>query len=164
MTEAEKRMVMQFMGQTYGEVKKQDEMLVAQSGSLQPKSDEMKRAFENMARQPTISQQAPPQQAPPQQPEAPEQVAAPVPDQAPVDYEQAVKELAQVNQVTAQPAANEQIQDPDQLMFDLKERSLFDELLETSKKTNLLLKDIKLLLEKENGRPAKKKATSKKPG
>ena len=139
-------------------------MLVAQSGSLQPKSDEMKRAFENMARQPTISQQAPPQQAPPQQPEAPEQVAAPVPDQAPVDYEQAVKELAQVNQVTAQPAANEQIQDPDQLMFDLKERSLFDELLETSKKTNLLLKDIKLLLEKENGRPAKKKATSKKPG
>ena len=173
MTEEEKRMVMQFMGQTYGEVKKQDSMLVNQSGSLQPKSEEMKQAFANMAKQPTIQQQAPPQQAPPQQappqqapPQQPESHAAPVPPvaQVPVDYEQAVKELAQVDQVTAQPAANEQIQDPDQLTFDLKERSLFDELLETSKKTNLLLKDIKLLLEKENGRPAKKKATSKKPG
>ncbi len=167
MTEAEKRMVMQFMGQTYGEVKKQDEMLVAQSGSLQPKSDEMKRAFENMARQPTMQQPSPqqsaPQQSAPQQP-VPEQVAAPVPDQAPVNYERAVKELAQIDQVVTQPVASEQVQDPNQLTFDLKERSVLDELLEASKKTNLLLKDIKLLLEKENGRPAKKKATSKKPG
>lgn len=37
MTEDEKRMVMQFMGQTYGEVKKQDSMLVNQSGNLSPK-------------------------------------------------------------------------------------------------------------------------------
>jgi len=53
MTEEEKRMVMQFMGQTYGEVKKQDSMLVNQSGNLSPKSEEMKEVFTQMARQPT---------------------------------------------------------------------------------------------------------------
>ncbi len=161
MTEEEKAMVMQFMGQTYGEVKKQDSMLVNQSGNLQPKSEEMKQAFTNMARTPTIRQQAPPQQAPPQQAEP---QVAPVPTQAPVDYQQAVKELAQVDQVTASPAVSEQVRDSDQLMFDLSEPSILDKLLEASKTTNLLLKDIKLLLEKENGRPAKKKPTSKKSG
>ena len=163
MTEEEKRMVMQFMGQTYGEVKKQDSMLVNQSGNLSPKSEEMKEVFTQMARQPT--QQAPPQQAPPQQP-VPQ--VAPAPTQAPVDYEQAVKELAQVDQavvpVVASDPVSEQVQDPDQLMFDLTEPSILDKLLEASKNTNLLLKDIKLLLEKENGKPAKKKVTSKKPG
>ena len=161
MTEEEKAMVMQFMGQTYGEVKKQDSMLVNQSGNLQPKSEEMKAAFTNMARTPTVRQQAPPQQAPPQQAES---QVAPVPIQAPVDYQQAVTELAQVDQVTASPAVSEQVQDSDQLMFDLSEPSILDKLLEASKTTNLLLKDIKLLLEKENGKPAKKKATSKKSG
>ena len=166
MTEEEKAMVMQFMGQTYGEVKKQDSMLVNQSGNLQPKSEEMKAAFTNMARTPTVRQQAPPQQAPPQQapPQQAEPQVAPVPIQAPVDYQQAVKELAQVDQVTASPAVSEQVQDSDQLMFDLSEPSILDKLLEASKTTNLLLKDIKLLLEKENGKPAKKKATSKKSG
>ena len=168
MTEEEKRMVMQFMGQTYGEVKKQDSMLVNQSGNLSPKSEEMKQVFAQMARQPTQqapTQQAPPQQAPPQQPES---QVAPAPIQAPVNYEQAVQELAQVDQavvpVVASDPVSEQVQDPDQLMFDLTEPSILDKLLEASKNTNLLLKDIKLLLEKENGKPAKKKATSKKPG
>ena len=164
MTEEEKRMVMQFMGQTYGEVKKQDSMLVNQSGNLQPKSEEMKEAFAQMARQPTIQQQAQSQQPVAPAPVAPAPVAPEPVAQVPVDYEQAVKELAQVDQVVTQPVASEQIQDPDQLMFNLTEPSIFDELLEASKKTNLLLKDIKLLLERENGRPAKKKATSKKPG
>lgn len=164
MTEEEKRMVMQFMGQTYGEVKKQDSMLVNQSGNLRPKSEEMKEAFTQMARQPT--QQAPPQQVPPQQapPQQPEPQVTPAPIQAPVDYEQAVKELAQVDQAIVSDSVSEQVQDPDQLMFDLTEPSILDKLLEASKNTNLLLKDIKLLLEKENGKPAKKKATSKKPG
>ena len=164
MTEEEKRMVMQFMGQTYGEVKKQDSMLVNQSGNLSPKSEEMKEVFTQMARQPTQQaphQQAPPQQAPPQQP-VPQVTPAPI--QAPVDYEQAVKELAQVDQAIVSDPVSEQVQDPDQLMFDLTEPSILDKLLEASKNTNLLLKDIKLLLEKENGKPAKKKATSKKPG
>ena len=161
MTEEEKRMVMQFMGQTYGEVKKQDSMLVNQSGNLQPKSEEMKQAFAEMAKQPT-QQDLARRQAPPRQPES--QVQPPPVAQAPVDYEQAVKELAQTDQIVQQPIVSDQVQDPNQLTFDLKERSVMDELLEASKKTNLLLKDIKLLLEKENGRPAKKKATSKKPG
>jgi len=161
MTEEEKRMVMQFMGQTYGEVKKQDSMLVNQSGNLQPKSEEMKQAFAQMAKQPT-QQDLARRQAPPRQPEP--QVQPPPVAQAPVDYEQAVKELAQTDQIVQQPIVSEQVQDPNQLTFDLKERSVMDELLEASKKTNLLLKDIKLLLEKENGRPTKKKATSKKPG
>jgi hypothetical protein len=157
MTEEEKRMVMQFMGQTYGETRKQDEMLVASSGNLKPKSEEMKAAFTNMARTPTIQQQAPAPVAP--VPVAPVPVAP-----VPVAQEQAVSELAHVDQVAAPPAVSEQVQDPDQLMFDLTEPSILDKLLEASKTTNLLLKDIKLLLEKENGKPAKKKATSKKSG
>ena len=162
MTEEEKRMVMQFMGQTYGETRKQDEMLVASSGNLKPKSEEMKAAFTNMARTPTIQQQAPAPVAP--VPVAPVPVA-PVPvAPVPVAQEQAVSELAHVDQVAAPPAVSEQVQDPDQLMFDLTEPSILDKLLEASKTTNLLLKDIKLLLEKENGKPAKKKATSKKSG
>ncbi len=158
---------MQFMGQTYGEVKKQDSMLVNQSGNLQPKSEEMKEAFAQMARQPTQpTQQAPPQQAPPQQApsQQPEPQVTPAPTQAPVDYEQAVKELAQVDRAVVSDPVSDQVQDPDQLMFDLTEPSILDKLLEASKNTNLLLKDIKLLLEKENGKPAKKKASSKKPG
>lgn len=162
MTNEEKRMVMQFMGQTYGETKKQDEMLIASSGNLRPKSEEIKQVFTQMASQPTVSNYTP-QQPAPQQP-VPEQVTAPVPEQASVDYGQAVKELAQIDQVATQPVASEQVQDPNQLTFDLKERSVLDELLEASKKTNLLLKDIKLLLERKDGKPAKKKTTSKKPG
>jgi len=159
MTEEEKKMVMQFMGQTYGETRKQDEMLVASSGNLKPKSEDMKRAFTEMARLPVTS----PQHQSPQQP-VPEQATAPVPEQPPVNYEQAVKELAQVEQVATRSAASEQVQDPNQLTFDLKERSVLDELLEASKKTNLLLSDIKLLLEKNDGKSTRKKVTDKKPG
>lgn len=160
MTEQEKRMVMQFMGQTYGEMKKQDDMLVSSSGSLRPKSDEMKKAFTEMARQPTAHQQQPPQ--PPQpapdtklEPAPPE----PAPVSAPVSFEQAVQELRQVESTNVEIAS-----DPNQLEFDLKEPSKLDELLEATKSTNLLLKDIKLLLEKKNGKPTRKKATGKKPG
>jgi len=119
----------------------------------------MKRAFTEMARLPVTS----PQHQSPQQP-VPEQATAPVPEQPPVNYEQAVKELAQVEQVATRSAASEQVQDPNQLTFDLKERSVLDELLEASKKTNLLLSDIKLLLEKNDGKSTRKKVTDKKPG
>lgn len=158
MTEEEKRMVMQFMGQTYGQMKKQDDMLVSSSGNLRPKSEEMKRAFAETARIPTASQQPQAPQPVPPQPEV--QVVEPAAQPA-VSFEQAVTELAQVEQ---QPFVQQPVANTDQLEFDLREKSVLDELLEVNKSTNLLLKDIKLLLEKNNGKPAVKKAPSKKPG
>jgi len=158
MTEEEKRMVMQFMGQTYGQMKKQDDMLVSSSGNLRPKSEEMKRAFAETARIPTASQQPQAPQPVPPQPEV--QVVEPAAQPA-VSFEQAVTELAQVEQ---QPFVQQPVANTNQLEFDLREKSVLDELLEVNKSTNLLLKDIKLLLEKNNGKPAVKKAPSKKPG
>jgi len=160
MTEEEKRMVMQFMGQTYGQMKQQDDMLVSSSGNLRPKSEEMKRAFTEAAKIPTAPQfaQAPQPQPVPPQPEV--QAVEPAVQPA-VGFEQAVAELAQVEQ---QPIVQQPVANTDQLEFDLREKSVLDELLEVNKSTNLLLKDIKLLLEKNNGKPARKKAPSKKPG
>ncbi len=49
---------MQFMGQTYGQAHKQDQMIVGQSGNLQPKSHQIKQQFEQTARIPTVHQTA----------------------------------------------------------------------------------------------------------
>ena len=57
MTPEAKAAVMQLMGQTYGQVKKQDEMLVGTSNSLRPKSNEMKQMVEQLVRTPTAQSQ-----------------------------------------------------------------------------------------------------------
>ena len=74
MTPEEKAAVMQFMGTTYGQAHQQDKMLVGGSSNLQPKSQELKKVFEQTAHMPTVSkqpQQQPqqPQQQQPQQPQ-----------------------------------------------------------------------------------------------
>ena len=147
MTPEQKAMVMQFMGQTYGETHKQDQNIVGNSGNLQPKSQEMKQVFENTARIPTVNPhhqhppapaQAPPQQAPPSQPQAP----APQPVQR-IAPEQDAQEIA----ATQAPPM------PDQEEFDFSEPAKIDKLIDLIEKQTLILEKISLKL--DNGKSAK---------
>jgi len=157
MTPEAKAAVMQLMGQTYGQMKKQDDMIVGSSAQLQGKSNEMKGLVEQLVQIPTVAssnrppQQAPPQQAPPQQAPAPAPIAP-----APVTPEQAMAEL----QVAPAPVAPAPVVE-ETMEFDFSEPSAIDKLVELQKETNLLLKDIKLQLESTNVKPTRKKAKSK---
>ena len=152
MTPEQKAMVLQFMGQTYGETHKQDQNIVGNSGNLRPKSHEMKQVFEQTARMPTVNthhqhppvpaqappQQAPPQQAPPPQPQAP----APQPIQR-IAPEQAAQEIA----------ATQVLPMPDQEEFDFSEPAKIDKLIDLIEKQTLILEKISLKL--DNGKSAK---------
>ena len=153
MTPEAKAMVMQLMGQTYGQVKKQDEMIVGQSAQLSQKSGEMKQMFEQLAAMPTAPAPGQPAPAPAPQPApAPvQQAPAPVAAPAPVTPEQAAVELQQA----PAPVVEEQG------MFDFSEPTGIDKLIELQKETNLLLKAIKLQLENSNVRPKRKTAVKK---
>ena len=59
MTPEEKAAVMQFMGQTYGQLHKSDQEIIGQAGNLQPKSNQMKQVFEQTSHIPTVHGQAP---------------------------------------------------------------------------------------------------------
>ena len=48
MTDEEKQAVLQFMGVAYGDAHKQDQMIIGQSGQLQPSSHVMKERFEEV--------------------------------------------------------------------------------------------------------------------
>ena len=138
MTPEEKAAVMQFVGQTYGEVHKQDQMMIGQSTNLKPESGNIKQVFENTAKMPTAIRHPgmPPQQAPPQQ--APQEVV-------PIPPEQAAQEIAAISTLPV----------PDQLEFNLTEPSKIDKLIALTEKQNLLLKDISLKL--DNGKDTKAK-------
>jgi len=149
MTPEEKAVVMQFMGQTYGELHKQDKNIVGRAGNLEPKSGNMKQVFENTARIPTVRQPIP-AQAPPaaQVPQVPP--AQPQPQPQPVQQvtpEQAAREIA-ATQIPVQVTP-----EPDQGEFDFSEPSKVDQLILLVKKQTLLLEDIKLKL--DNAKPAK---------
>jgi len=142
MTPEEKAVVMQFMGQTYGQIHKSDQDIIGQSGNLQPKSNQMKQIFEQTAHIPTVNN---PQQhvAPPPQQETP----APQPVQQ-VTPEQAAIELQQQPPVPLyddEPEVN-----PNQMELDLSEPTVTDKLLDILKEQNLLLKEISLKL--DNGK------------
>lgn len=163
-------MVMQLMGQTYGQVKKQDEMIVGSSAQLQGKSAEMKQMFEQMAKVPTAERRPGEQPAPaPQQAPAPQPEAAPVPQGPPaatITPEQAMAELQQAPQVTSDiqitpPLATAASVQQEQGMLDFSEPSGIEKLIELQKETNLLLKGIKLQLENSNVRPKRKPAAKK---
>jgi len=161
MTPEAKAAVMQLMGQTYGQVKKQDEMLVGSSGNLAPKSSEIKNMVENLVRTPVAPANQPPPQPVPQA--APDQPMAPAPvAPAPVTPEQAMVELQQVAApvdpafgVRSAPVVEETME------FDFSEPSAIDKLVDLQRETNLLLKDIKLQLESSNVRPKRKSAKAK---
>ncbi len=160
MTPEAKAAVMQLMGQTYGQMKKQDEMIVGASAQLQGKSAEMKGLVEQLVATPTVA--APnhpqPQGPPPQQAPAPQ--AAPAPQGPPagtISPEQAQMEL----QAAAAPAPAPVQEEAVTMEFDFSEPSGVDKLIELQKETNLLLKDIKLQLENSNVRPKRKSAVKK---
>jgi len=156
LTPEAKAAVMQLMGQTYGQMKKQDDMIVGASAQLQGKSGEMKRMVEQLVATPTAPSphqgQFAPQQAPAPQPEA---APAPAVAPAPVTPEQAQLELQAAAPVAPAPVVEEQ------LGLDFSEPSQMDQLLDAVKESNLLLKDIKLQLESTNVKPTRKKAKSK---
>lgn len=141
MTPEEKAAVMQFMGQTYGQAHQQDQMLVGSAGNLQPKSQELKQVFEQTAKMPTRTRH--PQQGHPQE-VAPQEVA-------PITPEQAAQEIAALST----PVVEDNVQNPDQLEFNLTEPSKIDKLINLIEKQNLLLKGISLKL--DNGKDTKAK-------
>ena len=171
MTPEAKAAVMNLMGTTYGQMKKHDDMIVGASGNLSPAAQQMQDAVKNLAQVPTISQEQyraqqagqpmPAQPAPAVQEPAPAPIAVP----AVVTPEQALAELqtpaAAANVVTPplEITANAPVEQT--LEFDFSEPSQMDKLLDAVKESNLLLKDIKVQLERVDVRPKRKSAKSK---
>ncbi len=153
MTDEEKKAVLQFMGTVYGDAHKQDQMLVGQSGDLQPSSHVLKQRFEEVIRTPTEQQQHnAPAPAPVQEPVAsPPEAQPPQPQGVQVvDVQQAAQELAMAQPVQPAPVPTT---DSDQLEFNLSEPSKLDKLIDLVREQNLLLKQISLKL--DNGKRAK---------
>ena len=148
MTPEEKAVVMQFMGQTYGQMHKQDQMIVGQSGNLQPKSNQMKQVFEQTAHMPTIHRQ---QHSPPPQPvESTPPVEQVTPEQAAVELQQAQSQ-ASPEPVPIQLYDDQETENiSNQMELDLSEPSTTDKLLNLLEEQNLLLKEISLKL--DNGK------------
>jgi hypothetical protein len=171
MTPEAKAAVMNLMGTTYGQMKKHDDMIVGASGNLSPAAQQMQDAVKNLAQVPTISQEQyraqqagrpmPAQPAPAVQEPAPAPIAVP----AVVSPEQALAELqtpAAAANVATPPleiTANAPVEQT--LEFDFSEPSQMDKLLDAVKESNLLLKDIKVQLERVDVRPKRKSAKSK---
>ncbi len=159
MTPEAKSAVMQLMGQTYGQVKKQDEMLVGASGNLQPKSTELKNMVEDLVRVPVVpsNQQVPPQVQgpPPQQAQVPVAPITITPEQAQLELQQTTAPVDPAFGIRSEPVVAETME------FDFSEPSAIDKLIELQKETNLLLKGIKLQLESSNVRPKRKSAKAK---
>jgi len=155
MTPAEKNQLLQFMGQTYGHMHQQDQMIVGQAGNLKPGSQDLKQSFETAAKLPVQEQYSKPNVPGP--PPAPAQ--APPVEISTVTPEQAAEQLAlpTPEPVPPQPTP-EQVLHSNQLELDLSEPSKLDKIIEVLKEQNLLLKQISLKL--DNG----KKAPNKKSG
>ena len=156
MTPAEKNQLLQFMGQTYGQVHQQDQMIVGQAGNLKPGSQEFKQSFENAAKLPVQEQYSKPNV--PGSPPAP--VQAPPVEISTVTPEQAATQLAQPAVPPPAAPAPPPILPPqsNQLELDLSELSKLDKIIKVLKEQNLLLKQISLKL--DNG----KKVSNKKSG
>jgi len=161
MTEQEKSALLQFMGTVYGDAHKQDQMIVGQSGQLQPNSHAMKDQFEQVLRTPTQEPQQ--QNAPAPAPQEP--VATPAEPQGyipptPVSVEQAQQELtaqADADQLVIRPTSSTtnntgQI-NTNQVEFDFSEPSKIDKLITLVEKQHLLLKKINIKL--DNGKATK---------
>lgn len=156
MNQSEKETLLQFMGQVYGETKKNDQLLVGQSQQLQPRAEQVKQQFTQVLKakaQPNgpvqpYTQPAPSPEAVTQQPVTPQ----------PVTPEQAAKELAQVT-VTPEQVVQEQAVDPNQMEFDLREPTQLDKIIELLESQNKLLVEIRdsSIKSKYNAKRAKNK-------
>lgn len=163
MNQSEKETLLQFMGQVYGETKKNDQLLVGQSQQLQPRAEQVKQQFTQVLKakaqpngpvqpytQPAPSPEAGTQQPVTQQPVTPEQAAKEL-AQVTVTPEQATQELVQVVQ--------EQAVDPNQMEFDLSEPTQLDKIIELLESQNKLLVEIRdsSIKSKYNAKRAKNK-------
>ena len=164
MDASEKDTLLQFMGQVYGETKKNDQLVVGQSQQLQPRANVVKQEFEKVLRSQAGAPQRqpvpvqPPQAAPPPQPT---QVGQP---SSVVTPEQAARELAQVEltqPVPSQPTGDLAPVDPNQMEFDLSEPSKVDRVIELLETNNKLLVEIRDNTIKSNYNA--KRAKNKKP-
>jgi|AACY02.14.fsa_nt_gi hypothetical protein len=153
MDASEKDTLLQFMGQVYGETKKNDQMVVGQSQQLQPRANQVKQQFEQLLRTPAQARADALRQPVPVQPTQAAQVVQPAQVVTP---EQAAQELAQVTQeqpVASQPTNALPVQDepvgevipvdPNQLEFDLSEPSKVDRIIELLEVNNKLLVEIR---------------------
>jgi len=155
MTPEEKAVVMQFMGQTYGQLHQQDQNIVGNAGNLKPKSHEMKQVFEQTARTPEIRQQPPQPQRPQQPPQAaPQPVQQVTPEQAAAELHQTPPTPTPSEPVAIKLYDDEPEVNPDQMEFNLSEPTVTDKLLDLLKEQNLLLKEISLKL--DNGKKTTK--------
>tara|TARA_R110000796_G_scaffold20781_1_gene61604 strand:- start:5170 stop:5706 length:537 start_codon:yes stop_codon:yes gene_type:complete len=163
MNQEDKNAVLQFMGQMYGESKKNDGMLINQSTNLKPKSDEIKDVFEKTLHStvqersqhnPAAPHMEPPVMAPS---EAPAYASTP----ALVTPEQAAAALAETVAPERVPlpvsVVHEEVRvapDQEQLEFDLTEPSKIDKLLDLIKAQNKIIstinKNIELIAESLN--------------
>ena len=160
----EKNTLLQFMGQVYGETKKHDQMVVGQSTNLQPKSEEVKRQFEQVLRatptQPS-QQSHQPQPAPPAQ-TLPAQNNVVTPEQAAAELAQVQQEqviVSEPTQATVEQLAAQQFNDPNQMEFNLTEPSKVDKIIELLESQNKLLVEIRdsSIKSKYNAKRAKDK-------
>ena len=157
MTNEEKQAVLQFMGTVYGDAHQQDQMLVGQSGNLQPSSHVMKERFEEVIRTPTQQQQYIAAQQQQQHAEQQQQQHAPEPSPVvEVDVQQAAQELATAEAQSALPGPTGETRS-NQLEFDLSEPTKLDKLIDLAKQQNLLLKEISLKLDNEKRAKSTKK-------
>lgn len=138
MNDQEKKALLQFMGQVYGDTKRHDDMLVSSSTNLRPKSNEIKNAFEQTLKantQPT---------APAPRPAEP----APVVTPAIVEPDQAIKELAtepvpENNNVPVQSSEESNSAGQElQLELDLVEQTKLEKVIELLERQTKLLSNI----------------------
>ena len=149
-TSEEKAAVMQLMGQTYGQMHKQDQMIVGDSNNLTPRSNQMKQVFEQTAQIPTTQQIQPPiPNSPPPEVQEP---AGPVTQISP---EQAAQEIAAQRTIRTEQFQPVDEVDPNQVEFDFSEPTKINQLIDLIKDQNLILKDISLKL--DNGKNSKTK-------
>ena len=151
MTPEEKEEVMQFMGQTYGQLHQQDQNIVGSATNLKPKSQEMKQVFEQTARMPVVQR---PQPQPQPQQAAPQPVQQVTPEQAAAELHQTPPTPAPSEPVAIKLYDDEPEANPNQMEFNLAEPTVTDKLLDLMKEQNLLLKEISLKL--DNGKKTTK--------
>ena len=165
MNQSEKETLLQFMGQVYGETKKNDQLVVGQSQQLQPRAEQVKQQFAQVLKskvEPTGPVQPYTQPTPTPTPEA--VTPQPVTPQ-PVTPEQAARELAQATVTPVQAAlepvqvVQEQAVDPNQMEFDLSEPTQLDKIIELLESQNKLLVEIRdsSVKSKYNAKRAKNK-------
>ena len=153
MTPEEKSALVQFMGTMYGESKKNDDMLVGQSTNLKPKANQIKNQVEQVLRVPVQRSTGTPPQ--PVAAQAPSNIVTP--EQAAAELAQAQQEQAIVPEPTQTTVA--QLNDPNQMEFDLSEPSKVDKIIELLEKQNKLLVEIRdsSIKSKYNAKRAKNK-------